>query len=199
MSNKDDINKLENWLARKPDTATILRVSVRSIGGQITISELVAEPITKESAFNLAKAIVEDCNSWADEAQKESVFLLQWLDGERPVATRHLKVSPLNEGIDGLPAIDGSTESILASLQAANIRKDEEVIRIMQAVGGLLTNHAEALQATIERTNVLERENLRLKEALIEKSDDDAEWKKEMLSIVKGFLPAVSAATRPNS
>lgn len=194
--NKADINKLENWIQRKPDEATVLRVSVRSVGGMTVLLELVAEPITKETSFDLAKSIGQDCADWTDEAQKDTTFLLQWLEGERPIGTRHLKMSPLNEGLNNGFAIDGTVESMLASLQAANVRKDEEVIRIMQAVGGLLSNHAEALQATIEQRNYLERENLRLKEALIEKTDDDQEWKKEMITMVKTYLPVITSAAR---
>jgi hypothetical protein len=188
---KELVNFLERWLDRKPESATSLRVSAKSLGSLVTVSEHVSEEMQKDARFNLAKTINEDCSMWADQAQKETLFLVQWLDGEKPVATQHFKVSPLNEGIGGLPALDGSTESILSCLQAANIRKDEEMIKMMQAVSNLLVNQAEAQQATISHQNSLERENLRLKEAMIEKDEADSEWKKELVGIVKGFLPAV--------
>lgn len=193
---KDDINYLERWLSRKPENATALRVSARSLGSLVSVREHVAEEMKKDARLNLAKEIFEDCNVWADQAQKETTFLIQWLDGERPIATQHFKVAPLNEGLGNMPVIDGSAESILSCLQAANIRKDEEMIKMMQAVSNMLANQAEALQATTDHRNSLERENLRLKEALLEKADDDSEWKKEMLQIVKGFLPAVTVVPR---
>lgn len=156
------------------------------------MAEHIAEGDAKEARFNLAKATYEDCAMWADQAQKETTFYVQWMEGDRPIATQHFKVSPLNDGIDGLP-VDGSTESILANLQAANLRKDEEIIKIMQAVSNMLVQQAETSQAVIEHRMALERENLQLKEMLIEKNEDDSEWKKEVLGVIKGFVPALVA------
>jgi hypothetical protein len=198
--NKDDINLLERWLNRKPDTATILRISAKSMGSTVVLAEHVAEEMKKDARLNLAKNIFEDCYSWADEAQKETNFFIQWLaEGERPVGTKQFKVSPLNENINGMPPIDGSAESILSCLQAANLQKDEKIIRIMEAFSNLLVNQAEAIQSTAEHKHSLEAENLRLKEALLDKEDEDAAWKKEMVGFLKGLIPANLPKNPPNS
>lgn len=186
--NKQLVNWLENWLGRKPPTATILRVTVKGMGSRDTISEHVGEEMEKDARLALATAIVEDCERWADSNQKETTFYVQWLEGELIKATQFFKVSPLNDGIQGA-VIDGSPESIISCLQAANLQMNEEIRKVIRTVSDLLVQQSEALQANVELRQKLENENLKLKEALLESSENDSAWKKELISTVKGLLP----------
>lgn len=191
---KEDIQKLERWLKRQPDNATVLRCSARSLGQLVTVRELVAESAAKDH-HSLAETLFEDCSDWADSKEKEVRFLIQWLDIDRPIATKEMVISPLNS--DGSIAIDGSLESLVASLHATGLQKDQMLINMTKAMVEIVIRVSEAFQGRMDHVANQEAENLKLREALIDSTRDDDEWKKEVFGIIKGLLPAAIAKNHP--
>lgn len=185
---KEDINKLERWLKRRPENATVLRCSARSLGQLQVVRELVSDTSANDY-HDIAVTLFEDCSDWADTKEKEVRFLIQWLENDRPIATREMVISPLNS--DGLPPIDGSLESLVASLHATGLQKDQMLINMTKAMVEIVIRVSEAFQGRMDHVHVQEQENLKLREALIETAATDDEWKKEVVGLIKGFLPGM--------
>lgn len=188
MSKREDLAKLERWLKRKPDESTVLRVSARSLGQQITVREMVAETESKDPE-GLAVGIYEDCEDWADSKEKEVRFLLEWLADNRPVATKELVMHPLNS--DGIPSFDGSLEGILASQAATLLQKDQMIINMTKTMVDIVVRVSESIQVGVDRTHIREQENFQLREALLEAASGDDEFKREMFAFFKNILPAM--------
>lgn len=199
MTNKKSTKSLERWLDRQPPEATVLRVSARSLGQMVTVSEHLASELDKSACTSLAIAIVEDCDDWADQEGKECKFLIQWFDGDqRPIGTRQHRAAPLNEDYTGGITIDGSPESLLATIQAGSIRKDELLMQMAQSVVKMVCQVSDAFQGRIERGAVTDAENLQLKEALLEASTEDNEWKKQTLELLKALIPTAIIKNQGN-
>lgn len=187
MSRNEDINKLDRWLKRKPENASVLRCSARSLGQQITVRELIAAAEIEDTK-GVATGLYEDCEDWADSKEKDTRFLLQWLDGDRTIATKEIVMSPLNS--DGQTGFDG-LEGLVAAQAATGLQKDQMLINMTKAMVEIVIRVSEAFQGRMDHVHVQEAENLKLREALIEAASGDDEFKKEVLSFIKGFLPAV--------
>ncbi len=194
---KQDTDTLARWLERQPENATALRVSTRSLASMETVIEHVAEDLNSDGRHSLAQAIVEDTNNWADTEKKECHFLIQWLAGERVLATKKRIVSPLSD--DGGMQIDGSFESLIASMQVASIEKDKMLINMTKAMVEIIVRVSEAFQGRMDQLTVQETENLKLREALIESNVADDEWKKEVFGLLKSLLPNVVVKAPPTS
>lgn len=187
MSRNEDINKLDRWLKRKPENATILRCSARSLGQMITVRELIAATEI-EDTHGVATGLYEDCEDWADSKEKDVRFLLEWLDNDRTIATKEMVMSPLNS--DGHAGFDG-LEGLIAAQAATGLQKDQMLINMTKAMVEIVIRVSESIQGGIDRSASREQENFKLREALLEAAAGDDEFKKEMIGFLKGFLPAV--------
>lgn len=188
MTNKEDINKLERWLKRQPENATVLRCSARSLGQNVVVRELVAESECNDYA-SLAQGLWEDCEDWADSKEKDCRFLIEWIAEDRPIATKELVMAPLNS--DGSNLLDHGLEGLVAAQASVGLEKDKMLINMTKAMVEIVIRVSESIQSSIERSGSRETENFRLREALLEAAAGDDEFKKEMIGLLKGFLPAI--------
>ena len=185
---KEDINKLERWLKRQPQNATALRCSARSLGQTITVRELVAETECSDYA-GIAQGLYEDCEDWADSKEKDCRFLIEWIAEDRPIATKELVMSPLNS--DGTNLLDHGLEGLIAAQAATGLEKDKMLINMTKAMVEIVIRVSESIQGGIVQSHARETENFKLREALLEATAGDDEFKKEVVGLLKGFLPAI--------
>lgn len=174
----DPVSRLTRWIERKPESADTLRLVVEMLAKQDLVLEYSSEEVDRLGAGAVAQGMFEECEIWAETKAKIVPFKAQWIADNREVSSRPFKVIPdsLNGvGQTGLPPIDGTAESWLASLQAASLRKDQILITQMEAVAGLFLQLVEHQQQRISWLEGQELEARKLREDMIELTRGDQE------------------------
>jgi hypothetical protein len=185
--------RIERWLASKPESATTLRVAAVALGTTQTVMELKASEVAAERLAEFAERILDSSDAWADNRKKETSFLAVWLDGERILLSLPYRITPTNGKLDGLPAADGSLESLISNLQAMGIEQHKLIMEMAKGVTELVLSIVEAQQGRIQFLEGQEIEVRRLKNELIDiaGSGDDQRYNKFM-GLFERFLEAKS-------
>lgn len=196
-SNSSDLlGPVERLLSRKPDAATSLKVTAVTLGSISTVMELSEKDFESEGD-GLASSILDTCDAWVLSRRKETPFFVSWFDRDRPIMQLPLRISPPDTQFSGLPPIDGSLESLIATLQATGIQQHKLMIEMAQAVVSLILNVVESQQARIQFLEGQEIEVRRLKNELsdIATSTDDQRFNKITTLVeqwIKSRLPNAS-------
>jgi hypothetical protein len=169
-------NNIERWLTRKPESATTLRVSAKSLGTLQTVLELSAVELANGKRESASEDILDSCEAWTSSQGKEVQFLAQWLtDDDRPVLTLPFRIAPSNQSISGLPPIDGSLESLIASLQATGIAREKLTIELLSTCVGFFQSMLESSQTRIAFLEGQDLEVRRLKQELVDVNNSTGE------------------------
>lgn len=201
MTATNSASHIERWLSRKPESATTARVSAIALGASQTVVELSAKEIDATKHGELAEEILDSTEAWAASRNKETSFLASWLDGERPVLSLPFRITPQNSQLVGLPAIDGSLESLIATLQATGIQQHRLMIDMAKSVVELILSVVDSQQNRIHFLEGQEIEVRRLKNELsdIATSNDDQRFNK-ITNLVEKYITARSpTASLPRS
>lgn len=187
--------QIEQMLSYVPSSATLLRVSAKSLGMLQTVIERTREECEQMDRKELAQHVLKATEQWTDSQQRETVFLIQWItDTDRPVSTLPFRVSPANGTMAGLPPIDGSFESLLAGMQAASQAKDKLMIEQLRAMTELFIRMVESLQGRLEVSDHRDQENRELKQVLLEaQSIDDATFNDRFDKFMTFITPLLQA------
>lgn len=191
---------MTRWLERRPESADTLRIVEQRLTHQEIVVEYSATEIEKIGTGDLAEGVLEETEAWAESKQKVIPFVAIWLSNDREVKTRHFKIFP--DSIDGanmtgLPAPDGSIESMIASLHAAAIRKDQIQINMMESVVGLFLQLVEHMQQRIHHLESQEIEVRKLKGDLLELTSGDSTNDQRLQTFMNIFKEAIAASKQP--
>ena len=163
-------------MTRKPESATTLRVSAKSLGTLQTVLELSAVELANGKRESASEDILDSCEAWTSSQGKEVQFLAQWLtDDDRPVLTLPFRIAPSNQSIPGLPPIDGSLESLIASLQATGIAREKLTIELLSTSVGFFQSMLESAQTRIAFLEGQDLEVRRLKQELVDVNNSTGE------------------------
>lgn len=196
------ITQIERLISRAPQSAKTLRVSAKSLGSLQSVIERDRDECDSLEPKELATHLLEAIENWTDSQQKETVFLIQWLsESDRQLEALPIRVSPTNgAALTGLPAIDGSMESLLAGMQAASQAKDKLMIDQLKAMTELYISMVQSLQVRLEYAEGREQENRELKELIVEAQSDTTDNFNERLErMVKVFAPIIQAGMNNKS
>jgi hypothetical protein len=200
MTTSNCSGRIERWLASKPESATTLRVSAVALGATQTIMELKAIEVLPDKLAEFSERILDSSDAWAENRKKETSFLAVWLDGDRTLLSLPFRITPTNGKLDGLPAADGSLESLISNLQAMGIEQHKLIMEMAKGVTELVLSIVEAQQGRIQFLEGQEIEVRRLKTELIDiaGSGDDQRYNKFM-GLFERFLEAKSTPNPPNA
>jgi len=164
------IKQIMTWLQNPNEESTICRVSAKSLGGLQVVSEYKKTEIEgKEKA--VAEEVIISCENWSDGVGKEVMFIGQWLNSsDRPIKTMQWRVSP-SEEMHNTP-MDGTPDSILAQMQVFAAKKDQMQLDMIKAFTELLVRQMEGYREHLDRLDYREKENLELRQSIIEGSVD---------------------------